>query len=82
MSQTKHARSLLERFCIAGCKAASTPKEVGLKLLVNTDLKPTNEPIYSMLAGNVIYLTTRLNLSFVVSYMSRVMTTPKDEHYN
>jgi hypothetical protein len=64
------------------CKISSTPMEKGLKLSAKTDSKAVNESIYRQLVGSLIYLTTtRPDLSFTVSFISRFMTTPKVEHW-
>jgi hypothetical protein len=81
VSQTKYAKSFLENFRIADCKAASTPMEVGLKLSSISDSRPANESAYRLLVGNLINLiATILDLSFKVSYISRFMTAPQVDH--
>jgi hypothetical protein len=56
--------------------------EKGLKLSAKTDSKAVNESVYRQLVGSLIYLTTtRPDLSFVVSFISRFMTAPKVEHW-
>lgn len=63
------------------CKISSTPMEEGLKLLAKVDSKAVKESIYGKLVGSLTYLTTtRPALSFVVSFISRFMATPKVEH--
>jgi hypothetical protein len=82
VSQTKYARSLLDRFRMTDCKISSTPMEKGLKLSAKTDSKAVNESVYRQLVGSLIYLTTtRPDLSYVVSFISRFMTTSKVEHW-
>lgn len=50
--------------------------EIGLKLLAKTNSKEINESILRQLAGSVIYLVaSRIDLSYVVSLISRFMTT-------
>jgi hypothetical protein len=81
VSQTKYARSLLDRFIMTNCKISPTPIEKGLKLSAKTDSKVVNESIYVQLVGSLIYLTsTRPDLSFIVSFISRFITVPKVEH--
>jgi len=80
--QTKYTKSLLDRFRMADCKSSSTPMEKGLKLSAKTDSKVVNELVYRQLVGNLIYLTTtRPDLSYVVSVISRFMTTPQEVHW-
>jgi hypothetical protein len=52
-----------------------------MKLSAEIDSKVVNESIYRQLSGSLIYLTTtRLDLSFVVSFISRFMIVTKEEH--
>jgi len=64
------------------CKILSTPMEKGLKLSAKADFKAVNESIYRQLVGSLIYpTTTRPNLSFTVSFISKFMTAPKVERW-
>jgi hypothetical protein len=57
--------------------------EIGLKLPDASDFEPTNELVCRKLVmGSLIYLTaTEPDLSFVISYISRLMITPKVDHW-
>lgn len=80
--QTKYARSLLDKFRMTDCKISSITMEKGLKLSTKIGSKTVNQPVYRKIACSLIYLTTtRLDLSFIVSFISRFMTTPKVEHW-
>jgi hypothetical protein len=80
VSQTKYARSLLDMLRMTNCKIPSTLMEKGMKLSTNTNSKEINESIYRQVVGILIYLTTTtLDLSFVVGFISILMTTPKVE---
>ena len=82
ISQTKYARSLLDKFRMIACKISSTPMEKVLKLLAKFDSKAVNESVSKQVVGSLIYLTTsRPDLSFFVSYISRFVSTPKVEHW-
>lgn len=82
VSQTKYAKSLLERFRMKDCKISSTHMEIGLKLSTKTDSKAVNEPVYNQLVENLIYLTTiRLDLSYTVSFISKFMIATKAKHW-
>ena len=75
VSQTKYAKSLLDKFRMTICKILSTVMEKGLKLLAKSDSMTVNELVYRQLVGSLIYLTTtRSYLSFVVSFISRFMS--------
>jgi hypothetical protein len=55
--------------------------EKGMKLLAKTDSKVVNKSEYRKLVGDLIYLTTtRPDLSFGVSFVSRFLIAPKVEH--
>ena len=56
--------------------------EKGLKILAKFDSKAISELVYKQLVGSLIYLTTtRLNLSFAMSFISRFISAPKVEHW-
>ena len=81
VSQAKYARSLLDKFKMIDCKTSSIPMEKGLKLLAKSDSNTVNESVYRQLVGSLIYLTTTTpNLSFVMSFISKFMSSPKVEH--
>jgi hypothetical protein len=82
VSQAKYARSLLDKFRMEDYKISPTPMEKGLKLSSKIDSKAVSESLYRQLVGSLIYLTTtRPDLSFAMSFISRFMTTPKVEHW-
>lgn len=82
MSQTKHAKSLMERFRMAECKLATTTMEVGMKSLATSDSKQTNESAHRQQVGSLIYLaSSKMYLSFAISYMARFTTAPKADHW-
>lgn len=79
ISQDKYARALLDKFKVQDYKHASTPMEFGLKLSSKFASLVEFEYAYKQLVVSLIYLTaTRLDLSLVVSYISRFMTTTSD----
>ena len=64
------------------CKPASTPMEPGLKLSAKSTSPIVDESLFRQLAGSLIYLTaTKPDISFAVSYISRLMTAPKADHW-
>lgn len=82
ISQSKSAKSLLEKFRMQDCNSSSTPMEKGLKVSAKSDSLVMNKSAFRQLVGNLIYLTTtRLDLSYVVSYISCFMTARKAEHW-
>ena len=64
------------------CKRATTPLEVGLKLYGHNDSNLVDVTLYRQLVGSLIYLTTtRPDISFAVSIVSRFMSNPKEIHW-
>ena len=56
--------------------------EKGLKLSAKSDSPSVDDTTYRQLVGILIYLsTTRPDISFAVSYISRFMTAPKADHW-
>ncbi|XP_038891618.1 secreted RxLR effector protein 161-like [Benincasa hispida] len=61
---------------------ASTPMELGLKLSKHDDSEAFNATIYRSLIGSLMYLnTTRPDLMFSVSLLSKFMASPKGSHW-
>ncbi|KAH9291933.1 hypothetical protein KI387_042879, partial [Taxus chinensis] len=82
ISQVKYATNLLQKFKMYDCNSSSTPMEVGLKLSAHDDSPPVDETLYRQLVGSLIYLTTtRPDLCFAVSYLSRFLSKPKLIHW-
>jgi hypothetical protein len=81
MSQAKYTWDILKKFIILSCKP-TTPLEVGLKLYGHDDSKSVDVTLYRQLVGSLIYLTTtRPDISFAVSMVSRFMVEPKELHW-
>ncbi|GLJ11642.1 hypothetical protein SUGI_0173490 [Cryptomeria japonica] len=56
--------------------------EIGLKLSAKSDSPVVDEFSFRQLVGSFIYLTTtKLDISYAVSYISRFMSAPKVEHW-
>eukprot|EP00253_Pinus_taeda_P001646 PITA_01646 len=82
LSQSKYARNLVDRFRMQDCKPATTPMEPGLKLSAQSSSPLVDETLFRQLVGSLIYLTaTRLDINFVVSYISCFMSAPKADHW-
>jgi hypothetical protein len=81
ISQRKYVLDLLKKISKLGCKTASTPIDINVKL--NTEDGELLEDInqYQKLMGKLIYLTViRLDLSFIVSQVSKFMHAPRTSH--
>jgi len=63
-------------------KPAPTPTTTGLKLSKENRNNKVNPTLYKSMVRNLMYLTTtRLNLMYVVSLISRFMEKPKDTQW-
>eukprot|EP00253_Pinus_taeda_P025156 PITA_25156 len=83
LSQAKYARDLLERFCMADCKPASTPFLSGVRPEDGDDTPLVDSTLYRQLVGSLLYLThSRPDLSYAVGAVSRYMHEPHELHWN
>ena len=75
----KYAIDILQRFQMDKCKPAETPIALGTKLTKNGDEPVVNNTLYKQMVGSLMYLTTtRPDLMYAVSLISRFMDSPKD----
>eukprot|EP00253_Pinus_taeda_P019954 PITA_19954 len=82
ISQVKYVNEVLGRFNMQEYKAAITPKVMGLKLSKEDSTKDFDPSLYKSIVGSLMYLTTtRLDIMFVVSLISRFMERPKEAHW-
>lgn len=81
MSQKKYIEKLLERFGMNDCKVARMPLDVGLKFSDRANYD--NRLTYQELIGCLMYLfvTSRTNISFAVSFLSHCNTRYTAEHF-
>ena len=81
--QRKYATNILHRFKMDKCKPTETPISLGTKLTKNGDEPAVNNTLYKQMVGSLMYLTTtRPNLMYAVSLISRFMESPKYSHWN
>eukprot|EP00253_Pinus_taeda_P034035 PITA_34035 len=82
ISQAKYVANILERFKMQNNKSAPTPTVMGLKLSKEDCSNNVNLTLYKSMIGNLMYLTTtRPNIMYAMSLVSRFMDTPKDTHW-
>ncbi|CAL9006507.1 unnamed protein product, partial [Prunus brigantina] len=82
ISQKKYAKELLKRFRLENAKSIATPMEVGVKIGKNDGSTMVNQTLFRSLVGGLLYLTTtRPDLTYAVSFLSRFMESPKDVHW-
>ncbi|XP_042939594.1 secreted RxLR effector protein 161-like [Carya illinoinensis] len=82
ISQKKYAEDLLKRFNVADCKLVATPLIANEKLKEEDGEKLTDGATYRSLIGSLLYLTsTRPDLMFATSMLSRFMQNPNQVHF-
>ena len=79
--QSRYANDVLKIFRMLNCKPAVTPIATGTKLSKEDDGSKVDPTMYKRLVGSLMYLTTtRSDIMFTVSLISRFMETPKSTH--
>ncbi|GKA47590.1 retrovirus-related pol polyprotein from transposon TNT 1-94 [Tanacetum coccineum] len=80
VSQQRYAIEILTRFNMLDCNAVVNPIVPGCKLK-QEEGGPVDETLFKKLVGSLMYITTtRPDIQFVVSYISRFMSKPTDVH--
>lgn len=80
ISQQKYAVEILTRFKMLDCNAVLNPIVPGCKLKKEEGV-PVDETLFKSLVGCLMYITTtRPDMQFVVSYISRFMSKPTEVH--
>jgi hypothetical protein len=81
ISQKKYVQDILDRFQMKDCNPVSTPNEFGLKLNKDHEGKKVDNTLYKQIIGSLMYLTTtRPNIMYSVSLISRYMENPTEMH--
>jgi len=63
------------------CNTVTTPTEFGVKLTKDEEGKKVNSTLYKHIVGSLMYLTTtRSDIMFSVSLISRYMENPTKTH--
>ena len=82
ISQKKYTQEVLERFNMDKCNLVHNPMVPRFKLTKNGDGVRIDSTFYKKIVGNLMYLTTtRLDVMFVVSLISRFMDCPIKLHF-
>jgi hypothetical protein len=64
------------------CKPVTTPMETGIKLSKYDEGSYVDSTLYKRMVGSLMYLTTtRPDIMFAVSLISKFMETPKSTHW-
>jgi hypothetical protein len=81
LCQSSYAMKLLERTGMKNCNSCAVPMEAKMKLSKDSDANPVDPTEYQSLIGSLRYLLhTRPELTFSVSYLSRFMENPRQDH--
>jgi len=81
ISQRKYAKDILERFRMEKSTSVKNPIVPGVRLMKDEEGSKVNATMYKQLVGSLMYLTvTRPDLMYVVSLISRFMTSPTELH--
>jgi hypothetical protein len=82
ISQSKYANDILKRFKMLTCKPTPTPIVTSLKLSKDDSGSNVDPTLFKRLVGSLMYLTTtRPNIMYGFSLISRFMEAPKDSHW-
>jgi hypothetical protein len=83
ISQSKHAHEILKIFNMINSKASPTPVITKLKLRKKDKGSKVDPAVFKRLVGSLMYLTTtRFDIMYGVSLISRFMKNPKESHWN
>lgn len=82
IGQRKYAQEMLERFNMSQCNPVQNPIVPGFKLTKDEEGVEVDGTIYRQMVGSLMYLTTtRPDLMFIVSLISRYMKRPTKCHW-
>jgi hypothetical protein len=80
--QRKYAKEMLKKFNMENCKSMSTPMCPKEKLCKDNEAEQVDETLYRSLIGCLMYLTTtRPDVMYAVSVLSRFMNCAKESHF-
>jgi hypothetical protein len=82
ISQSKYAHEILKIFNMINSKASPTPIIIGLELRKEYEGFKVDPTLFKILVVSLMYLTsTRHDIVYGVSLISRLMETPKESHW-
>jgi hypothetical protein len=80
--QQKYAADILKRFHMEECNPIETPIPLGTKVSKKDEGPIVDSTLYKILVGNLLYLTTtRPDIMYASSLVSRFMESPKYSHW-
>ncbi|XP_044482003.1 uncharacterized mitochondrial protein AtMg00810-like [Mangifera indica] len=81
--QSKYTQEILKKFFMENCKPTATPLVLNAKLRKNDGNKRADETKFRSLVGSLMYLTTtRPDLMYSTSLLSRFMQEPSEKHFS
>eukprot|EP01018_Ginkgo_biloba_P026910 Gb_02109 [translate_table: standard] len=81
ISQEKYANDIFKRFKMQNNKEKITPIAMGVKLSKEDENIKVESTLYKSLVGSLMYLTTtRPDIMYAISLISRFMEDPHDAH--
>ena len=82
MCQRRYVDDILKRFGMDECKAVASPVDVSFRLVASDIVNKVSVPFREDV-GALMHLTTatRPDIAYAVSYVSRFMENPQEEHW-
>lgn len=81
ISQAKYVMEVLRRFEMEDCNSVFNPMAPGNKMDIDEDGEQIDETLYKQIIGSLMYITTtRPDIQFPVSLLSRYMSKPTKMH--
>uniref|UniRef100_A0AAV1UJL0 Integrase catalytic domain-containing protein n=1 Tax=Peronospora matthiolae TaxID=2874970 RepID=A0AAV1UJL0_9STRA len=82
LCQRRYVDDILKRFGMDDCKAVSSPVDMSSRLISSNAATKVDAP-FREAVGALMHLTTatRPDIAFAVSYVSRFMENPQEEHW-
>ena len=81
--QKKYVQEVLERFNMANCNALYNPIVPGFKFVTDATSLSVNNTSYIQMVGSLMYLlSTRLDIMFSVSLLSRYLAKPTKNSFS
>jgi len=82
ISQKKYTKSILQKFKMMDCRSVAIPLAANEKFRKDDGEKKANSSLYRSLIGSLLYLTsTRPDIMFAASLLSRFMQEPSQVHF-
>jgi len=81
LHQQSYIQKMLERFSMQNCNSAKLPIDPKLLLCKDTGTPPVDSQTYRSIVGSLLYATnTHPDICFAISFVSRYMDTPQQNH--